>query len=54
MIEKHLTLSSYTLEHPFTADYSHFQEEIVDLIDKNNDVYEFRLADTELYEVGMT
>lgn len=54
MIEKHLTLSCYTLEHPFTTNYSNFDEELLDIIDSSNDIYEFKLAEAELYEVKVS
>jgi hypothetical protein len=51
MIEKHFNLSCYAIEHPYKVEYSSQEQELVDLIDNNNDVYEFRLPDHEHYEV---
>ena len=52
MIEKHYSLSCYALEHPYQAYYSK-RKEMMELIDINNDIYQFRLPDYEHYEVGM-
>jgi len=51
MIEKHYNLSCYVLEHPYQVQYTAQGSEIVDLIDSNDDIYEFKLPDHENYEV---
>ncbi len=44
MISKNFTLSCYALENPFQAYYSH-SAEMIELIDINHDIYQFRLPD---------
>lgn len=51
MIHSHFHLSCYALEHPFRAYYS-YTANMIELIDINNDVYQFRLPDYEHYEVN--
>ena len=50
MIDRHYTLSCYALERPYQAYYCQ-RKEIIELIDINNDIYQFRLPDFEHYEV---
>jgi hypothetical protein len=52
MIDRHYTLSCYALEHPYKAYYCK-SKDIVELVDVNHDIYQFRLPDHEHYEVKM-
>lgn len=52
MIDKHYNLSCYVLEHPYQAYYSQ-DKDMIELIDVNNEIYQFRLPDNEHYEVQM-
>lgn len=49
MIGRHYNLSCYALEHPYQA-YLCQSRDIIELIDANNDIYQFRLPDCEHYE----
>lgn len=51
MIERHYNLSCYVMEDLISAEYSDYAGEVVNFIDSNHDIYEFKLAEPELYEV---
>ena len=51
MIERHYNLSCYVMEDLVGAEYSDCGGELVNFIDSNHDIYEFKLAEPELYEV---
>jgi hypothetical protein len=53
MIDSHFHLSCYALEPPFKAYYS-FTAHMIELVDINNEVYQFRMPDYEHYEVVPT
>lgn len=52
MIDKNYNLSCYALEHPFQAYYSHLKN-MIELIDINNEIFQFRLPDIEHYDVNI-